>query len=102
LVMNNLRTFYFLVITQTLSIIGSRMTGVALGIRVYTETGNAAPLLLFSFFNELPAMLGSSFAGVFVDRWNRKRVLVLSDSGQALGSLLLLISFSTVQFQLWH
>lgn len=100
--MNNLRTFYFLVITQTLSIIGSRMTGVALGIRVYTETGNAAPLLLFSFFNELPAMLGSSFAGVFVDRWNRKRVLVLSDSGQALGSLLLLISFSTGQFQLWH
>ena len=100
--MNRLRTFYFLVATQTLSIIGSRMSGIAIGIRVFAETGDTAPLLLNAFFNELPAMLGSSFAGVLVDRWDRKRVLMLADAGQALGSLLLLLSFLSGEFQLWH
>jgi MFS family permease len=100
--MNRLRTFYFLVATQTLSIIGSRMTGIAVGIRVFADTGDTAPLLLNAFFNELPAMLGSSFAGVLVDRWDRKRVLMLADAGQALGSLLLMLSFLSGQFQLWH
>jgi DHA3 family macrolide efflux protein-like MFS transporter len=100
--MNRLRTFYFLVATQTLSIIGSRMTGIAVGIRIFTDTGDTAPLLLNAFFNELPAMLGSSFAGVLVDRWDRKRVLMLADTGQALGSLLLMLSFLSGHFQLWH
>lgn len=97
-----MRVFYTLVITQTFSLIGSRMTSTAIGLRVFAETGNAAPLLLVAFFNELPAMLGNSFAGVLVDRWDRKRVLVLSDTGQAVGSLLLMLSFASGSFQLWH
>lgn len=100
--MNRLRTFYVLVATQTLSIIGSRMTSIAVGIRVFADTGDTAPLLLTSFFNELPAMLGSSFAGVLVDRWNRKWVIILADAGQALASLLLMVSFLSGGFQLWH
>ncbi|MFP4343618.1 MAG: hypothetical protein ACLFU8_02885 [Anaerolineales bacterium] len=75
-----LRTFYLLVVTQTLSLVGSQMTGVALGIHVFRKTGNTTPLLLASFFNELPAMLGGSLAGVLADRWERRRVLVLADT----------------------
>ncbi len=95
-------TFYMLVITQTLSLIGSRMTAVALGIWLYTTTGQTTPLLLTAFFAELPGMLGGSVAGVLVDRWPRKRVLLLADAGQAVGSLLLLFSFTSGAFQLWH
>jgi len=98
----SLRTFYTLVLTQTLSLIGSRMTSIAIGIRVTLDTGQAAPLLLVSFFNELPPMLFGSFAGVFVDRWNRRWVMMVSDAGQAIGSLLLLSSFLSGAFQLWH
>jgi MFS family permease len=58
--------------------------------------------LLTAFFTELPGMLGGSLAGVLVDRWNRKRVLILADVGQAVGSLLLLLSFQSGGFQLWH
>jgi len=47
-------------------------------------------------------MLMGGLAGVFVDRWNRKAVLVLADTGQALGSLLLLLSFQSESFQLWQ
>ena len=38
-------TFYVLVVTQMLSIIGSRMTGMAIGIRVFADTGASAPVL---------------------------------------------------------
>jgi MFS family permease len=75
---------------------------VAVGIWVFSETGLAAPLLLVSFFTELPGMLMGGLAGVLVDRWSRKAVLVLADTGQALGSLLLLLSFQSEGFQLWH
>jgi MFS transporter, DHA3 family, macrolide efflux protein len=97
-----LATFYALLLTQTLSRIGSRMTAVALGLWVYTTTQQATPLLLTAFFNELPGMLGGGLAGVLVDRWSRKTVMILADIGQAAGSLLLLASFLSGDFQLWH
>ena len=95
-------TFYALLLTQTFSLIGSRMTAVAIGIWVFRETGQTAPLLLIAFFTELPGMIGGSLAGVLVDRWDRKRVLILADLGQAAGSLLLILSFTSGAFQLWH
>lgn len=99
---SHLRTFYILVVTQTLSTIGSRMTALAVGIYVFNDTGQTAPLLLVAFFNELPAMLLNSLVGVWIDRWDRRWMMMLADTGQALGSVLLLISFASGYFQLWH
>jgi MFS family permease len=98
----NLRTFYTIVVTQTFSLIGSRMASIAVGIWLFTQTGNTTPLLMASFFAELPGLLFGSLAGVLVDRWDRRRVLILADAGQALGTLLLLISFASGLFQIWH
>ena len=50
-------TFYALIATQTVSLIGSHMTSIGVGIWVFAQTGKTAPLLLTSFFNELPGML---------------------------------------------
>lgn len=97
-----LRTFYSLAITQTLSLIGSRMSAIAVGIWVFAETGSAAPLLLVSFFNEIPAMLGGSLAGVLADRRDRRLIMMLADAGQAAGTLLLLASIVSGLFELWH
>src|SRR6266498_3032844 len=98
----SLQTFYVLIVTQTLSLLGSRMTSVGVGIWVFAETGKTSPLLLTSFFNELPGMLAGSLAGVVVDRWDRRWVMILSDAGQALGSLILMFSFLSGQFEIWH
>ncbi|MBZ0299149.1 MAG: MFS transporter, partial [Anaerolineae bacterium] len=98
----HLRTFYTLTVTQVLSLIGSMMTGVAVGIWVFNETGDSTPVLLTSFFAALPLMLGGSLAGVFADRWPRRLILILSDTGQAVGTLLLLLSFASSHFELWH
>lgn len=94
--------FYLLMVTQTLSMIGSRLTAVGIGIWLFQTTGNTTPLLLTVFFNELPGMLGGSLAGVLIDRWDRRKLLIVSDSGQALGALLLLASLLSGLFAVWH
>ena len=98
---NSLLSFYLIVITQTLSLVGSQMTTFGLGIWLFTQTGRAAPLLLTAFFNELPGVLFGSFIGVLIDRWDRKVILILGDAGQALGTLILLWSVATNNFQIW-
>lgn len=100
--MRKFNPFYTLIATQTLSLIGSRMTSIGVGIWVFTQTGKTAPLLLTSFFNELPGMLAGNLAGVLVDRWDRKWVMILSDLGEAIGSVLLIISFLSGRFEVWH
>jgi len=96
------KPFYALIATQTVSLIGSRMTSIGVGIWVFAETGKTAPLLLTSFFNELPGMLAGGLAGVLVDRWDRRLVMILADAGQAVGSVLLMVSFLSGHFEVWH
>lgn len=98
----NLRTFYTLVITQTFSLMGSRISNLAIGIWVFNQTGNATPLALVAFFTVLPGVLVANVSGMVADRWNRRYVMMLADAGQSLGTVALLISFLSGNFQLWH
>jgi len=99
---SSLRTFYILILTQTFSLIGSEMTSFAVSIWVFRETGNVTPLTLAAFFAAIPRIIVPSFAGVLADRWDRRYVMVLADAGQAVGTLLLLVSFVSGAFELWH
>lgn len=96
----NLRTFYTLIITQTFSQIGSRMTSLALGIYVFNETGEVTPLALVALFGFLPQVLMAGFAGALADRWDRRYVMNIADAGQALGTLILLATFLSGSFSL--
>lgn len=98
----NLRTFYTLIITQTLSLVGTQISGLAIGIYVFNETGNATPLALVAFFSTFPMVIASGLSGVMADRWDRRLVMALSDAGQAVGTFLLLLSFASGGFELWH
>ncbi|GAB4529362.1 MAG: MFS transporter [Anaerolineae bacterium] len=100
--MKTVRTFYILILTQTFSLIGSRISSLALGMWLFNETGQATPLALVAFFTTIPAVVASGLSGVLADRWDRRLVMVLSDAGQALGTALLLISFLSGSFEVWH
>lgn len=89
---------YTMLITQALSMIGSRMTTVGLGLWLFEQTHTTTPLLLAAFFMELPGMVLGSVAGAVVDRVPRKPVLILTDAGLALGTLVLLASMITGTF----
>jgi MFS family permease len=60
---------------QTLSLVGTWMTQVASSWLVYRLTSSALLLGLVSFSGQLPALLLTPFAGVWVDRWDRRTVL---------------------------
>ncbi|MBK9125044.1 MAG: MFS transporter [Chloroflexi bacterium] len=97
-----MRTFYLIVATQTFSIIGSRLSGLAVGFYIFAQTGQATPLLLISLFSMLPSIFAANIGGVLADRWDRRKLMLVADLGQAACTLLLLFSFATGSFQLWH
>lgn len=98
----NIRTFYTIILTQTLSLIGSRVSSLSLGIWLFAETGNATPLTLVAFFSFFPSVFLGGFAGVIADRRNRRIIMALSDAGQAVATIILLALFVSGQFAIWH
>lgn len=71
----NYRLYFF---GQGLSLIGTWMTFVATGWLVYRLSHSAVLLGVVGFAGQIPAFVLSPFAGVLVDRWNRHRVLVIT------------------------
>lgn len=79
--------------------IGSRMSGLAVGIWLFQQTGDVTPLALVAFFGLLPTILGSNIAGLLADRYDRRLIMVLSDTGQAICTSVLFILFLTGAFR---
>lgn len=73
------RNFLYLWIGQFISNIGDRFAWIGMIVLVYENTGKAANLSFLMIFLALPSLIFGSFAGVFVDRWSRKTVMIVSD-----------------------
>lgn len=73
------RDFSLLWLAQLVSTIGSSLTDLAAGILVFTITGSALNVGLVLMVTAIPTLFVGLFAGVFVDRFNRKRILLASD-----------------------
>lgn len=100
--MRSNKLLYILLSTQAISIIGTRMTGIALGIWIFQRTEQATDLLLIPFFAELPQLLFGHYLGALIDRFNRKSVLIISDLGQAMGTWVLILLIIFGWFQVWQ
>ena len=94
--------FFTIWIGQTLSLIGTTLGSFALVWWLTTTTGSAAVLAAASLAAFLPRILLSPIAGVLVDRWSRKWVIVSSDGFIALVSLGLAWLSWTGSLQAWH
>jgi len=81
---------------QGISLIGTWMTRIATGWLVYRLTGSAILLGVVGFAGQVPTFLAAPFAGVWVDRWNRHRVLVATQT------LAMLQSFGLAVLALTH
>lgn len=97
-----LRQFLIVWLGQLVSTIGSGMTGFALGVSVYARTGSTTDFALIFLAGMLPRVLLAPLAGVLADRWNRRRVMILSDLGAALSTLVALTLALSGQLQLWQ
>ena len=65
---------------QLVSLIGTWITTTATSWLVYRLTGNAWYLGVVGFSSQFPAFLFSSAAGIYVDRWNRHRLLIVTQT----------------------
>jgi len=74
---------------QSISLIGTWMTRVATGWLVYRLTGSALLLGTVSFMGQIPTFLLAPFAGVWVDRLDRRQVLVWTQTLSMVQSLAL-------------
>jgi MFS family permease len=74
---------------QTISLIGTWMTRMATGWLVYRLTGSALLLGTVSFASQIPSFLLAPFAGVWVDRLDRRQVLVWTQTLSMVQSLAL-------------
>jgi MFS family permease len=68
---------------QAVSVFGTRVASVAYPLLVLSLTHSPAKVGLVSFANWIPAVFFGLPAGALVDRWNRKRVMILCDLGRA-------------------
>jgi MFS transporter, DHA3 family, macrolide efflux protein len=89
-------------IGQLVSLIGTSMTQFALTIWAYQLTGSAAALALVGFFSFAPVVLFSPIAGVLVDRWNRKLVMMMSDIAAGLSTIIIFLLHLSGNLQIWH
>ncbi len=74
---------------QSISLIGTWMTRIATAWLVYTLTGSALLLGIVGFCGQIPTFLLAPFAGVWVDRLNRRNVLVVTQALAMVQSLAL-------------
>ena len=87
---------------QFVSILGSIMSGFALALWAWMITGQATALALVGFFSFAPTILLSPIAGALVDRWDRKKTMILSDLGAGIATIAVLALFLTGSLQIWH
>jgi MFS family permease len=71
-------------VAQFISTAGSGLTVIAASILVYRETGSAASVGLVMIASAVPSLFIGLVAGVFVDRYDRKRIMVASEILRAL------------------
>ncbi|MEM7061903.1 MAG: MFS transporter [Cyanobacteria bacterium P01_B01_bin.77] len=97
-----MRTFLIIWVGQFASLLGSEMTNFAISIWAWEVTGQATPFSLILVATKIPRLLISPFAGVWVDRFNRKYLMVLGDLVAGLSTIVLLILVLSDQLQVWH
>ncbi|NWF87516.1 MFS transporter [Candidatus Bathyarchaeota archaeon] len=94
--------FTIIWIGQMFSLLGTAMTQFAITIWAWGITQEVTALALIGFFSFAPIILMSPFAGALVDRYNRKKVMMLADFAAGMPTIAILLLYVTNNLQIWH
>ena len=100
--LRELKSFFILWITQSFSALGSAMTNFALVVWLYQSSGSALTTAMLSICSYAPYVLMSIFAGALSDKWNKKAVMLISDSFAAVCTVVVLFLLKTNALEVWH
>lgn len=104
LLMNNFnwkRSITRFLSAQTISLLGSSIVQYAIIWHITLTTSSGRMLTISTLCGFLPQIFISLFAGVWIDRYDRKRMIMLADSAIALSTLLLAAAFLTGHRSTW-
>ncbi|MGD0876530.1 MAG: MFS transporter [Anaerolineales bacterium] len=93
------RNFSVLWVGQFISVIGDWVLFIALPFYTYSLTGSVLATGAMFIVSTLPRLVLGSVAGVFVDRWDRKRLMIMADLLRVL--LILMMLFVRSRDGLW-
>jgi len=96
------KTFFTIWSGQALSILGSQLVQFALIWYLTVQTGSATVLATASLVGMLPNVILGPFIGTLVDRWDRRRTMLVADSIEALATIALVVLFAMDVVEVWH
>ena len=88
------RSFIFLLIGQLTSLFGSSIVMFAIILWITIQTESAPILSITYFLSFAPVIILVTFTGVYADRWNKKKIIIISDLCQAIFTLGLIFLFA--------
>jgi DHA3 family macrolide efflux protein-like MFS transporter len=101
---NNYRVFLTIWFGQLISTLGSGLTnfGIAIYILQHSATDGTTRYALSALCSTLPAVVFGPFAGALVDRWDRRKAMIVSAAGSGAASLGLAVLVLAGRLQLWQ
>ncbi|MFI6041479.1 amino acid adenylation domain-containing protein [Nocardia sp. NPDC051321] len=98
----SLSKFALVALGQFISMVGSGLSALVLSIWVFQQTGSITDFAVVNAIGLLPGILVSPIAGAAADRWDRRRVLLISDGAAALAMSVLAALVFTGGLRLWQ
>ena len=97
-----MKTFLVLWSSQAVSLFGSALVEFALAWHLTKETGSATILATAMLVALLPQVILGPLIGPFIDRWDRKKIMIIADTSVALLTTGLVVLFFTGAIEVWH
>lgn len=96
-----LKRIVLFLVSQTITLLGSSIVSYAIIWHVTLETSSGIMMMVSSLANFLPQIVISLFAGVWADRYHRKKLIVLADGLIAFSTLIIALLFLSGYQELW-
>ncbi len=97
-----LKDFLVLWSTQSISQLGSSITGFALTLWLYEQTGSSLSTAALTICSYGPYVLMSIFAGALTDRFNKKSTMLVCDVFAAICTMIVFVLYRTNSLMVWH
>src|ERR1035437_550847 len=95
----NYRLFFY---GQSISLIGTWIQRIAVPWMVYNMTGSVFLLGLVGFAGQIPTFILAPFAGVLIDKWDRYKILIVTQILAMVQSLALVFLVFNHSIEVWH
>ncbi|PSO48253.1 MAG: MFS transporter [Cyanobacteria bacterium SW_9_44_58] len=97
-----MRTFLIIWFGQLVSTFGTYLINFAVGVWAWELTEQVTALALVSIFSQLPALFLTPLTGIIVDRYSRKRLMILGDTMAMLATVAVVILSVSNLLAVWH